>query len=185
MNCINFSVGCGHGGGKFAVQCCQRCVELCDNGVVQNHRSRNTKVVISLEVLVAAAVQGTNCKELAIDKGTEMLIWSGQVPMPVTMPTNDTLQGRWYTASGEVVTGPVVGLRCLRGRGRHFGLRTKTGRGLGIMLLWGFPAKLRWIPSHKKMRAHECNMRGWNQKVANRVALNKIEGLLGIRAKVL
>ena len=107
MNCINFSVGCGHGGGKFAVQCCQRCVELCDNGVVQNHRSRNTKVVISLEVLVAAAVQGTNCKELAIDKGTEMLIWSGQVPMPVTMPTNDTLQGRWYTASGEVVTGPV------------------------------------------------------------------------------
>ena len=62
---------------------------------------------ISLDLLVAAAVQGTNCKELAVDKGTETRIWSGQVPMPVTMPTNDTLQGRWYTASGEVVTGPV------------------------------------------------------------------------------
>ena len=62
---------------------------------------------ISLDLLVAAAVQGTNSKELAVDKGTETRIWSGQVPMPVTMPTNDTLQGRWYTASGEVVTGPV------------------------------------------------------------------------------
>lgn len=58
-------------------------------------------------ILVTAAVQGTNWKELAVNKGTEMQIWSGQVPMPVTMPTNDTLQGRWYTASGEVVTGPV------------------------------------------------------------------------------
>lgn len=27
--------------------------------------------------------------------------------MPVTMPIKDTLQSRWYTAGGEVVTGPV------------------------------------------------------------------------------
>ena len=38
--------------------------------------------------------------------------------------------------------------------------------------MW-FPAKLRWILSRKKMHARECNMRAWNQKVENGVALNK------------
>lgn len=33
---------------------------------------------ISLDVLVTAAVQGMNCKEVAEDRGTEMLIRSGQ-----------------------------------------------------------------------------------------------------------
>lgn len=33
---------------------------------------------ISLDVLVAAAVQWMNCKEVAEDRGTETLIWSGQ-----------------------------------------------------------------------------------------------------------
>ena len=57
--------------------------------------------------LFAADTQGMNSSEAAEDRGTETLIRSGQSPRPVVMPTNDTVQGRWYTASGEVCIGPV------------------------------------------------------------------------------
>lgn len=64
-------------------------------------------IQVRLVRLVVVDTHGTNSRETAEDKGTQTLMQSGQGAGPVIISTNDTSQSRWYTASGEVWTGPV------------------------------------------------------------------------------